>query len=192
MIKVGILTCSDKCYEGKRRDTAGEAIKIAIKRSGDEFHSSKSVGNGEPRTCVHVWGGMTNYKVVNYEILPDEKVLIAKKLIEWTDKENLDLIFTTGGTGIAPRDKTPEATKEVVFFEVPGIAELMRYEGYKKTPFAVLSRGICGVRRKTLIVNLPGSEKAVKECLEIILPIIPHGIDLIAGRTVHRKHFTKS
>ena len=163
MIKVGILTCSDKCYAGKRKDTSGKVIKQMIKHLG-----KKTV------------------KVVKYEILPDEKVLIRKKLIDWVDNEGLNLIFTTGGTGIAPRDKTPEATEEVVFFEVPGIAELIRFEGYKKTPFAVLSRGICGVRRKTLIVNLPGSEKAVKESLEIILPIIPHAIELLQGHTEHK------
>ncbi|MDI6641008.1 MAG: MogA/MoaB family molybdenum cofactor biosynthesis protein, partial [Elusimicrobiota bacterium] len=128
----------------------------------------------------------TKYEVVKYEVLPDEKVLIAKKLIDWSDNDKLDLIFTTGGTGIAPRDKTPEATKEIVFFEVPGIAEIIRYEGYKKTPFAVLSRGICGVRRKTLIINLPGSEQAVKECLEIIAPIIPHAIELLHFSNAHR------
>jgi len=160
-IKIGILTISDKCSEGKRKDTAGPAIKEFVIK--------------ELKWCV-----------AKYEILPDEKILISKKLQNWCDEENLNIIFTTGGTGLGPRDKTPEATKEVIHFEVPGIAEILRLEGYKKTPYAVLSRAVCGVRNKTLIINLPGSENAVKENLQILLQFLPHALDIISGRTEHK------
>lgn len=160
-IRAGILTCSDKGSQGKRKDTAGQVIKKILRK---DLHA----------------------EIVKYEILPDEKVLISKKLQEWCDEENLCLIITTGGTGIAARDNTPEATMPVLHFEIPGISEMLRLEGYKKTPFAVLSRAVCGIRGKTLIINLPGSEKAVTESLEVLLPIIPHALELLAGKTGHK------
>jgi molybdenum cofactor synthesis domain-containing protein len=116
-----------------------------------------------------------------YDILPDEKELIKGKLIEYG--KLVDLILTTGGTGLSPRDVTPEATIEVIDRQIPGIAEAMRIEGLKKTRRAMLSRAVAGVRGKTLIINLPGSPKAVKENLEIILGVLPHAIEKIKGDT---------
>lgn len=153
MIKVAVLTLSDKGSKGKREDISGPAIaKIIKKISG---------------------------KVVNYEILPDEKNLIKKKLLSLCNK--VDLILTTGGTGISPRDVTPDATLEVITREIPGIPEAMRYKGLKKTPYAMISRAVAGVKGKTLIINLPGSPKGVKENLGVILPVILHAIEKIKG-----------
>jgi molybdenum cofactor synthesis domain-containing protein len=178
-IKTGIITCSDKCSKGERKDTSGPAIKELLEKAG-------------------------GFEVAGYEILPDEKVLIAKKMREWADggvgshgadsadAGGLDLIVTTGGTGLGSRDRTPEATREIIYFEIPGISELARFEGYKKTPFAVLSRAVCGARGKTLIINLPGSEKAVRETLGIILPLIPHAVELLAGKTEHGAEHKKN
>jgi molybdopterin adenylyltransferase len=111
--------------------------------------------------------------------VPDEEVLIATILRDWSDSKRLNLILTTGGTGLAPRDVTPEATKSVIEREAPGIAEAMRFNSLQFTPMAMISRGVAGVRGRTLIVNLPGSPKAVRECLEYILPVLPHGINLL-------------
>ena len=111
----------------------------------------------------------------------DEKGLISRRLKEWADKEELVLIVTTGGTGLGPRDVTPEATLEVSEKLVPGMAETMRAESLKHTPHGMLSRGVAGVRKRTLIINLPGSPKAVRECLEVVIPALPHAIELIKG-----------
>ncbi len=151
-IRIGILTMSDKGSRGERIDESGSLIKELITELGD---------------------------VVVYEIVPDEKELIKKKLVEYSEK--VDLILTTGGTGLSPRDVTPEATMEVIDRFIPGIGEAMRYEGLKKTPRAMLSRAVAGVRGKTLIINLPGSPRAVRENLEIILSVIPHAIEKIQG-----------
>ena len=113
--------------------------------------------------------------------MPDERDLIQDALISWTDEERLDLILTTGGTGFAPRDVTPEATRQVIEREAPGLAEAMRREGAKVTPHALLSRAMAGIRGQTLIVNLPGSPKAVREGLEVISPALPHGIEILKG-----------
>lgn len=153
MIKVAIVTLSDKGSEGKRQDTSGPAIEKLVKK--------------------------IDAAVVCYDILPDEKFLIKKKLISFCKKA--DLILTTGGTGVSPRDVTPDATREVIQYEIPGIAEAMRSEGLKKTPFAMISRAVAGVRDKTLIINLPGSPKAVKENLSVILSVLPHTIEKIKG-----------
>ncbi len=118
---------------------------------------------------------------VDYQIVPDEQALIRAKLRLWADSGTVDLILTTGGTGLAPRDRTPEATREVIEREVPGLAELMRFSGVQKTRKAALSRGVCGVRQRTLIVNLPGSPKGAKESLEAVLDILPHAVDTITG-----------
>ena len=122
------------------------------------------------------------------EIVPDEKDLISAKLREWCDSGEVDLILTTGGTGLGPRDVTPEATREVLEIEVPGIAEAMRYETLKKTPLAMISRSVAGVRTGCLIVNLPGSPTGVKECLEVAIPAIPHSLEMIRGWRGHPKH----
>ncbi len=160
-IRVGILTCSDKGSKGKRIDTSGPLIQKIIEKK-------------------------LPAEMVKYTIVPDEKEIIISFLKRWADKDKLALIFTTGGTGLAKRDVTPEATKKVIDYEIPGFGEIMRIEGYKKTPFALLSRAIAGVRKKTLIINLPGSERAVKENLDFILSVIPHTLEIIAGKTEHQ------
>ncbi|MBU4561097.1 MogA/MoaB family molybdenum cofactor biosynthesis protein, partial [bacterium] len=121
------------------------------------------------------------YQAIKYEIVPDEKEIICRKLKEWVDKDGIDLILTSGGTGIGPRDVTPEATKEVIEKELPGFVEAMRIKGLEKTPFSMLSRAIAGTRKKSLIINLPGSPKAVKENLEVVLPAVKHGIEILKG-----------
>jgi len=155
MITVAVLTLSDKGSKGEREDLSGPSIADLIKPIGADLKY--------------------------YEILPDEKELIKERLIEYCGK--VDLILTTGGTGLAPRDVTPDATSEVIDKEVSGIAEVMRAEGFKKTRRASLSRAIAGIKGSTLIINLPGSPKAVRENLEIILDIIPHAIEKIKGDT---------
>jgi molybdenum cofactor synthesis domain-containing protein len=153
MIKVAVLTLSDKGAQGKRQDKSGPLIAKIMKKIGGT--------------------------IVNYDIIPDEKALIRKKLLSLCNK--VDLILTTGGTGLASRDVTPEATREVIKREIPGIPEAMRYQGFKKTPHAMISRAVAGVRGNTLIINLPGSPKAVKENLTVILPALPHTIEKIKG-----------
>ena len=160
MIKIGILTCSDKGSRGERIDTSGVAIKEIVKEIGGE--------------------------VIKYEIVPDERKIISKKLKNWSDEVKLDLIFTTGGTGLSERDITPEATEEVIDRKVPGFSEIMRFSSFKNTKHSILSRGVSGLRKKTLIINLPGSETAVRENLKIILPSIPHAIEIIHGKTEHK------
>ena len=153
MITVAVLTLSDKGSKGEREDSSGPLIQDMLKS--------------------------INAEVRFYDILPDEKELIKKKLIEYSEK--VDLILTTGGTGLSPRDVTPEATLDIIDREVPGIAEAMRSEGLKKTSRAMLSRAVAGVRGTSLIINLPGSPKAVKENLHVILEVIPHAIEKIKG-----------
>ena len=155
MITVGILTISDRCSRGEREDKSGEAIRKVM--------------------------GQFGARVVDYAIVPDEKEMITKKLVEWADKGGVDVVITTGGTGLAPRDVTPEATLEVVDKTVPGFSEAMREKGLRKTPHAMLSRGVCGIRKETLIINLPGSPKAVKEGLLVVLPALPHALEVITG-----------
>ncbi len=155
MITVAVLTLSDKGSKGEREDASGPMIREMLKGIDAE--------------------------VKYYDILPDEKELIKEKLIGYG--KLVDLILTTGGTGLGPRDVTPEATIEVIERQIPGIAEAMRIEGLKKTRRAMLSRAVAGVREKTLIINLPGSPKAVKENLEIILGVLPHAIEKIKGDT---------
>jgi len=156
MFKVGILTISDKGSRGERQDKSGEAIR--------EILSS------------------IDTRIVNYDIVPDEKELIVEKLVKWVDEDALDVLFTTGGTGLTPRDVTPEATLAVVDKIVPGFAEAMRAESLKKTPMAMLSRAVAGTRGKCLIINLPGSTKAVRECLQVILPALPHAVETLKGQ----------
>ena len=155
MIKVAIITLSDKGSKGQREDTSGPAIEELVKK--------------------------IDAGIVSYEILPDDKAKIKRKLISLSKKA--DLILTTGGTGVSPRDVTPDATREVIQYEIPGIAEAMRAESLKKTPFAMISRAVAGVRGETLIINLPGSPKAVKENLAVILPVLQHTIEKIKGST---------
>lgn len=153
-MKIGILTVSDKGARGEREDRSGPAIARIMEAAGAE--------------------------VVRTGIVPDEKALISAALVEWSD-EGLDLILTTGGTGFSPRDVTPEATKAVIERETPGLAEAMRRSGMERTPTAMLSRAAAGLRKSTLIVNLPGSEKGARESLEAILPALGHGVEILKG-----------
>jgi len=155
-ISVGILTVSDKGSKGERIDTSGGVIKEIVEQKLAAL-------------------------VKKYEVVPDEKGAIIEKLKEMVN-DRIDLIFTTGGTGLSPRDVTPEATMEVIEKEVPGIEEAIRMKGLEKTPHSMLSRGVAGVAKGSLIINLPGSPKAVRESLEVVLPAIPHALDIISGR----------
>jgi molybdenum cofactor synthesis domain-containing protein len=127
----------------------------------------------------------TDFREIIRELLPDEQEQISAKLIEWSDGGDIDLILTTGGTGLSPRDVTPEATKKVIDLEVPGMAEAMRMESLKVTPFAMIGRSVVGVRKGVLIVNLPGSPKGVRENLEVVLPVIPHAVEVLRGGQRH-------
>lgn len=153
MITVAILTLSDKGSRGEREDLGGPAIREIIEK--------------------------IEASVEHYEIIPDEKELIKEKLIDYSTK--VDLIITTGGTGLSPRDVTPDATLEVIDREIPGIAEAMRMEGLKKTDRAMLSRAVAGVRGNALIINLPGSPKAIREGLAAVVGVISHAVEKIKG-----------
>lgn len=155
MITVGILTMSDKGARGEREDLSGEEIKRLV--------------------------ADIPAVVKTYEVIPDEKYLIKDKLIEYADESGVDVIITTGGTGVSPRDVTPDATLEVIDKEIPGMAEVMRFESLKKTPRAMISRAVVGLRGRTLIINLPGSPKGVRENLSAILPAISHAVEKIKG-----------
>lgn len=155
MITVGILTLSDKGARGEREDLSGVEIKRLVADIPAEVKA--------------------------YEVIPDEKFLIKDKLIEYADELGLDVIITTGGTGVSPRDVTPDATLEVIDKEIPGMAEVMRFESLKKTPRAMISRAVVGLRGRTLIINLPGSPKGVRENLSAILPAISHAVEKIKG-----------
>jgi molybdopterin adenylyltransferase len=154
MINIGVLTISDSGAKGAREDTSGERIRAMVTQMPGAVISAGAV-------------------------IPDEPEQIETTLREWSDGKHLNLILTTGGTGLAPRDVTPEATKAVIDREAPGIAEAMRAVSIQHTPFGMLSRGVAGTRGRTLIINLPGSPKAVKECLDCILPVLPHAINLL-------------
>jgi len=154
MITVGVLTISDSGAKGERVDSSGEHIRSMIAQLPDAVISAGA-------------------------IIPDERDLIAATLREWSDEKRLNLILTTGGTGLAPRDVTPEATLSVIDRLAPGIAEAMRAVSIQHTPYGMLSRGVVGTRGSTLIINLPGSPKAVKECLEYILPVLSHAVNLL-------------
>jgi len=155
MIQTGILTISDKGSQGLRADDGGPKIRTLL--PSDLF------------------------EVQTTAIIPDEIPSIVDTLVEWADRKKLDLIFTTGGTGLSPRDITPEATSRILEREIPGMAEAMRLEGLKYTHFAQLSRAKVGVRGETLIINLPGGLKAIEEMMPVILPVIPHALEKIKG-----------
>lgn len=154
-MRAAVVTVSDRSARGKREDLSGKLLRERLEAVGAQ--------------------------IVVHRVIPDERPEIAATLVELADREGVDLILTTGGTGPAPRDVTPEATGEVLEREIPGLAELLRSEGTKHTPFAVLSRGRAGIRGRTLIVNLPGSPKAVEESWEILAPLLPVVVALIRG-----------
>jgi len=155
MIKVAIITISDKGASGQREDVSSEAIKSTLEK--------------------------IETQVIGYQIVPDEVDLIQAAIVNAVDRLKADLVLTTGGTGLAARDVTPEATMAVIDKLVPGISEIIRMESFKKTPKAVLSRAIAGIRKKSLIINLPGSPKGVRESLSVVLEALPHGIDILKG-----------
>ncbi len=155
MIKVAILTMSDKGARGEREDLSGAAIRDMV--------------------------GPLPAEVVVYEVIPDEKKFIISKLKHYSDDLKADVIITTGGTGVSPRDVTPEATIAVIDRELPGMAEAMRAVSLRETPHAMLSRAVCGIRGRTLIINLPGSPRAVRENLAVVLPAITHAVEKICG-----------
>lgn len=152
-ISVGVLTISDKASRGQRDDRGGPTIREIVEAAGA--------------------------RVAEYAVIPDEQDEIAAALIRLTGELDLDVVFTTGGTGLAPRDVTPQATLGVIDYEVPGLAEAMRAASLAQTPAAMLSRAVAGVRGRTLIVNLPGNPKGVRECLEAIMPAIPHAVSTL-------------
>ena len=157
-IRAAVMTMSDLGARGERADTSGDAIVEFLPAIGAEL--------------------------VERLMIPDDRDQVQANLMRFADDLKLDVVLTTGGTGIAPRDVTPDATASVVDYQVPGIAEAMRVMSVQKTPYGMLSRQVVGVRGGTLIINLPGSPKAVSECLEVIQPVLPHAVDLIRGGRV--------
>lgn len=153
-MRAGIITASDKGSKGLREDTSGPLIGEMIKEIGCE--------------------------VIEYIVIPDDRETISRELIRLSDMD-LDLIFTTGGTGFSKRDVTPEATLDVVEKQIPGIPEAMRYRSMQVTPKGMLSRGVAGIRKNTIIINLPGSSKAVRENLEVVLPVLKHAVGILKG-----------
>ena len=156
MFNLGILTVSTSGYHGKREDTSGETIRELL--------------------------APPLYRVKRYEIVPDDDEVIQDRFRRWADDDGLDLVISTGGTGLSPRDVTPEACLAVIQREVPGLAEAIRAQTLKKTPMAMLSRSVAGIRGDTLIVTLPGSPKAVRECLEVVVPVLPHALEILKDR----------
>lgn len=152
---IGVLTISDRSFKGLRSDSSGPKI-IEFLQNND-------------------------LEIKIYEIVPDEQILISEKLKSWVDELEISLIFTTGGTGFSPRDVTPEATKSVLEKDAPGISEYIRQRSMAITPHAILSRGISGIRKSSLIINLPGNPKAACESIEFIMDALPHAIELISN-----------
>lgn len=158
-IRAAVITVSDACSRGEREDTSGSTLVELLTNLGAQ--------------------------IAEHKILSDDFDPLVQSLKTFAGREDVNLIITTGGTGLGPRDNTPEATQQVIEREARGIAEAIRAESLKVTPLAMLSRGVCGVRSGTLIINLPGSPKAVRESFAVIAPVLRHAIDLIAGRTKH-------
>ena len=154
-MNIGIITASDKGSIGERVDESGALIRTIMEAKGET--------------------------VVAYTLLPDDRAKLSAELIRMADELHCDIVLTTGGTGFAPRDVTPEATLDVVDRLAPGLAEAMRAKSLAITPHAMLSRAVCGIRGKTLIINLPGSPKGVRENLEVVLPALPHAVELLRG-----------
>src|SRR6476661_4603893 len=157
MPTIGVLTLSDRSAAGVYEDRSGAGAQELLR------------------------AGIPGAEIARYAVIPDERAQIEATLRAWADDDGLALIITTGGTGLAPRDVTPDATLAVLTYQVPGLAEAMRAASLAATPLAMLSRAVAGVRGRTLIVNLPGSPKAVRECLAAITPALPHGLEKLAG-----------
>lgn len=155
-LKVAILTVSDRCAAGQLDDRAGSALREALTSRGEE--------------------------VVATAVVRDEMDSIRAELMRWSDELAVDVILTTGGTGLGPRDVTPEATESVLDRKAPGIAEAMRMRSLETVPTAMLSRGTAGIRGRTLIINLPGSPKGAEECFEVVWPVLEHAVDMMAGK----------
>jgi len=164
-IRFGILTLSDRSSRGERADSSGPALANLIQAEG--------------------------WSVIKQALLPDEESAIREILTNWADMGELDVILTTGGTGFSPRDVTPEATRAIIERETPGLAEAMRAASLKVTPHAMLSRIVTGIRKKTLIINLPGSPKGAVENLQVVIPVLPHAIQLLqedpASESTHQR-----
>jgi molybdenum cofactor synthesis domain-containing protein len=156
LYSVGVLTLSDKGSRGERKDTSGPML-------------------------VELFSARPEYEVVAYMVIADDREQISSTLVEWADEKKVDLIVTTGGTGVSPSDHTPQATRDIVDREVPGIAEAMRQASLAKTVQAVWSRGIAGIRGTSLIINLPGSERAAGENIRAVLPALSHGLYKLKG-----------
>ena len=153
MFRLAVLTVSTSGSQGQREDTSGQVIQDIL--------------------------APPDYEVARYEVVPDERETIANKLAEWADAPDVDLIISTGGTGLGPQDITPEACLSVIDREVPGLAETMRARTLQFTPMAMLSRSVAGIRGNTLIITLPGSPKGVRECLEVVMPVLGHALQLL-------------
>ena len=160
MIRLAILTISTTGAQGQREDTSGQAIREML---------------GEP-----------DYETVRYEVVPDDRELIAERMKEWADSGEVDLIVSTGGTGLGRHDVTPEACLSIVDREVPGFGETMRAQTLQFTPMAMMSRSVAGIRGFTLIITLPGSTRGVKECLDVVLPVLPHAVELLQNESVQQ------
>ena len=158
MFRLAVLTISTSGSQGQREDTSGQVIKEVL--------------------------GSPDYEVARYEIVPDDKDTIASRLAQWADASDVDIIVTTGGTGLGPHDVTPEACLSIIDKEVPGLAETMRAKTLQFTPMAMLSRSVAGIRGNTLIITLPGSPKGVRECLEVVNPVLGHALELLHSETV--------
>ena len=157
-MRFGIVCVSDRCYRGACEDQSGKLLEALVSELSEE-----SV----------------------YCLVPDEREQIEQTLVRLSDENGVDVILTTGGTGFAPRDVTPEATTAVIDREAPGISEAIRAKSLAVTPNAMLSRAVSGIRGKTLIINLPGSPKAVRESLAVVLPVLPHAIETLSGNTMN-------
>ncbi len=159
-IQVGILTCSDRGARGERADVSGPTLhNLVVDRLGA--------------------------KVGQYKVVPDDRMAIETTLVEWVDEGHLDLIFTTGGTGFSPRDVTPEATRAVVDREAPALTQAMLFESLRITPYAMLTRATAGIRKRSLIVNLPGNPKALTENFTAVAEVLPHAVDIVRGLDTH-------